>query len=117
MFSVKIAFQRLVDKALFFNICRIFGFFKINKDFDKNKIKNILIIKLWALGDSIVVLPLIDALKKGFPNAKIDVLAHKKNKVVFEGQKNINKIIDFGAINIMKNFRKYYLRIGTAGFC
>lgn len=111
MSSLTIGFQRVIDRFLFSPLDYCLGFFKINKILLREDVKKILVIKFWALGDSVVLLPLLDALKKEFPKAKIDILAHKRNGIIFEGQKNVNKIIDFGFFNIMKNFRNYDLCI------
>ena len=106
MATIKIA--RIFDKYNLSLFCLIIGGFKKilpkKKSFKKNKI---LIVKLWAIGDSVLLLPAIDEIKKKFPNSKISVLAHKRNKEVFSGQKSIDEIIDFGIVNIFKNFRKF----------
>ncbi|MBN2420929.1 glycosyltransferase family 9 protein [Candidatus Woesearchaeota archaeon] len=111
MTSLTILFQRIIDKCIFSPLCYVLSPLKINKILFRSDVKKILIIKFWALGDSVVLLPLLSALKKEFPKAKIDVLAHERNRIIFEGQKNINKIINFGTLNIIKNFRKYDLCI------
>ncbi|MEK6887005.1 MAG: glycosyltransferase family 9 protein [Nanoarchaeota archaeon] len=98
---------RLIDKYIFKPLCNILSVFKVNKELNKSKIKKILVVKLWALGDSIVLLPTLVALKKQFPKAELHVLSHPRNKVVFEGQPFIDQVIDFGLINILKLFRKY----------
>ncbi|MBR9677230.1 glycosyltransferase family 9 protein [Candidatus Woesearchaeota archaeon] len=102
---------RFVDTYLLVVAVLFFGFF--NKLFfaKKTSKKNILIIKLWALGDSIVLLPTIKALKNSFPKSKIDVLVRKRNRDVFEGQKSVNNIIDFGFFSTIKLFRNYDLCI------
>ncbi len=103
-------FQRFLSKYLFGIPCTIFKANK-NKEFDKNNIKKILIIKFWALGDSVVLLPAILNLKKTFPNAKIDVLSHKRNKVVFENQPFVDNTVEFGLFNIIKSLGRYDLCI------
>ncbi len=85
-----------------------------NKFLDKKTIKKILIIKYWALGDSIVLLPLIKALKKGFPDAEIDVMPTDRNKTIFEGQKDIHKIIECWGLGFW--FGKYDLCIDAEPF-
>jgi len=120
MSYLTILLQRKIDRYLFSSLCSFFSIFKrdsgINKSSkvpDKNKIKKILVIKLWALGDSVVLLPTLAALKKQFPNAELHVLAHRRNKVVFEGQPFVDKIIDFGVLNVLKLFRKYDICIDS----
>jgi len=51
---------------------------------------NILIIKLWALGDSIPTLPLINSLKKA--GKEVDILCTPRNKPIYEDQEVINNL-------------------------
>lgn len=114
--SFTILLQRKIDKIVFSALCRIISLIrliKVKKKLQKENIKKIIVLKIWALGDSVVSLPLFDALRKNFPDAKIDVLAHKRNKIIFEGQKNIDNVVEFGLFNILKLFRKYDLCIDT----
>ncbi len=106
--SLSISFQRFISKTIFGVPCYLF---KASRDKKLDSVNKILIIKFWALGDSIVLLPLFDALRKKYPDAQIDVLAHKRNKIIFEGQKNIDNIIEFSASNILKNIGRYDLCI------
>ncbi|MEM7819775.1 MAG: glycosyltransferase family 9 protein [Candidatus Aenigmatarchaeota archaeon] len=53
--------------------------------------KNVLAIKLWALGESVLILPALNILRKcGY---KISVIATKQNKTIFEGLNFIDEII------------------------
>jgi len=54
---------------------------------------NILIVKLSAIGDVVQVLPFLEVLKKGFPEARIDWLAEEAAYQVIEGHPAINRII------------------------
>ena len=49
-------------------------------------------IQLWGIGESVLVLPAIEALKMSFPKTEINLLATTRNKDVFFGNKNINKV-------------------------
>jgi ADP-heptose:LPS heptosyltransferase len=55
-------------------------------------IKKILLIRRNRLGDSINVLPIIEALKKNYPSIKISVLANQYNAEIFSYSNNINKV-------------------------
>ncbi len=110
--SLALELNRFIDKYVFSIPCAILK----AKSKKPKKIKKILVIKLWALGDSILLLPTIKALKEKYPSARIDVLAHPKNKVIFEGQKFIDEIIDFGFFNILKLFGRYDLCIDAEPF-
>lgn len=51
--------------------------------------RRILVIKLWAMGESIVTLPMIHAIRRRYPGAKITVLCRKRVQDVYAGQKGI----------------------------
>jgi heptosyltransferase II len=62
--------------------------------------KNIIVIKLWAIGESILVLSSIKSLaSRGY---NITVLCTKQNKFVFEHQSFINRVIVFDFMNPLK---------------
>ncbi|WP_262947633.1 glycosyltransferase family 9 protein [Xenorhabdus indica] len=54
--------------------------------------KNILIINIARFGDTLLVTPVIRALKLNWPEANIDVLAHKRTKEILENIDEINSI-------------------------
>ena len=103
--SFAIGFQRFIDSAVFSPLCYATSLVKAMKK--PADVRKILVVKFWALGDSVVLLPTLQALKKQFPNAELHILAHPRNKTIFEGLTFIDKIVDFGAINILKLFRSY----------
>lgn len=72
--------------------------------------KRILIIKLWALGDSIVMLPLINAIRKRYPSSTIDILCRHRNKEVFELIEGVNSIHLFEKNHIFSliSLRRHY---------
>lgn len=80
------------------------GVSKINpfKKREINRPKDIAFIKLWALGESILSLPLIKSIKAGFPDAKVTVIARDKNAYVYEYLPFIDSIILFEPRNILK---------------
>ena len=84
-----------------------------NKKQIKNP-KNIAVIKLWALGDSVMSLPMIKSLKEEHPHSKITVITRDKNAHVYENQNFIDKIILFEPRNLKKIlnlFKKFDLSI------
>ncbi|MEM4259831.1 MAG: glycosyltransferase family 9 protein [Candidatus Woesearchaeota archaeon] len=116
-----------IDKWVFGFVCLIlYPFFfvmkslRINRKYqDKTKIKNILIIKIWAIGDSVNTLPMIKILKEYNKKAKITVLASKTNSPVYEGQKFIDKIILLNTKNIIRlilNIKRYDLCLDLEPF-
>jgi heptosyltransferase-2 len=74
--------------------------------------KRILVIKLWAVGESVLTLPLIQSLKKKYPKASITVLVRDRIRDVFSGQKLISEVCSaefFPLLRMLAMFRRYDL--------
>lgn len=70
--------------------------------------RKVLLIKLWAIGDSVLALPLIYAIKEKYPDAEIDVLCHPSNKPVFENTGGvISGVIEVNTRNVLGMVRRY----------
>src|SRR3989338_4420782 len=108
---------RFVDKYLGNPICNFLGFFNRKNSNSKNDYKKILVVQLWGIGETILTLPSLEALRKNFPKADIDILATSRNKDVFFNNENINniKLIKLNPFSLLafifKNFKKYELVI------
>ena len=106
---MRIDFYKFIDKyfgKLFIILLSSIKFF-FKKNDDKN---SFLIIKLWAVGDSVVALPLIRSLRRNFPKSRIVVFARERNCQVFEMVDFIDEIILFEPKYVFKLFllfRKY----------
>ncbi|RMF55957.1 glycosyltransferase family 9 protein [Candidatus Woesearchaeota archaeon] len=101
---------RVIDLYIGSFLSIIFGLFSFPSK--KNKFERILVIRLWTLGESVMCLPVIAALKKKFPKAKIDVLATKRSRDVFTLNPKINEVVELG-LCLIPMFRKYDLVIDT----
>lgn len=83
----------------------------------RNKTKNILIIQLWGIGETILTIPAIKALNKEYDKASIDILCSIRNKDVYFNYNFINKlkVTNINIVSILffilKNFKKYYIVI------
>lgn len=103
------SFLRNIDK--FFGNALVFIFSLLKSSKNRNlKFDIILINKLWAIGDSVISLSLIRAIKDNFPKAQIEVLTTKNIKDIFkynstDKQICINSIIGF--FTIILSIRKY----------
>ena len=97
-------------------ICNFLGLFNSGK-YGKIDANKILVVQLWGIGETILTLPSIEALRKRFPKAEINVLATSRNRDIFFQNKNINKVIEIklnllSALDfILKNINKYDLAI------
>jgi heptosyltransferase-2 len=68
----------------------------------------VLLIKLWAIGDSVLTLPLIHAIRDQYPDSEIDILCHASNRAVFDNTDGaVSNIIEIGIRNVLRLFRKY----------
>jgi len=54
--------------------------------------KNMLIIRPGGIGDAVLLLPAINALKSAFPDAEIDILCEKRNAGIFSLAEDINRV-------------------------
>ncbi len=115
---MRISIYRFIDKVIGGVLIHFLYFiFILPKNLAKDKSKKfhprkILVIKLWAIGDSIVALPLIKILKKRFPDSQIDVLTRDRTIAVFKGNTDLNKIISLDSIiSTISILRKYDLAI------
>ena len=106
---------KFIDKYLGNAICNFLGVF--NRPPMKREYKKILVVQLWGIGETVLMLLSLDALKKKFPNAQIDILATARNRDVFFGNKNAGnvrliKLNPFSILGFMLgNFKKYDLVI------
>ncbi|MEW5951709.1 MAG: lipopolysaccharide heptosyltransferase II [Elusimicrobiota bacterium] len=70
------------------------GDFKSLKPEKEEKKLSFLLIQTAFLGDSLLSLPLVKAIKENFPNSKLTVLIRAENKQVFSGISEIDEIIE-----------------------
>ena len=112
---MKIEFFKLVDKIIGTLLCVIIWVVDKIIPVRKKKIERIVIVKLWALGDSLMTLPMVKALRKKYPNAKISVLCRKVNYQVYD-QKFVDEILFFdgwGMLALLLHFKRYDIAIDT----
>jgi len=62
---------------------------------DKTKVKRILVITLSNIGDIILTTPVIEVLKKEFPESRLDVMVGPNGRDIFSCDKAIEKLIIF----------------------
>ncbi|MBS3105527.1 glycosyltransferase family 9 protein [Candidatus Woesearchaeota archaeon] len=112
-----VAIIKFIDRYIGNFVCNFLGLFKAKKNGNKLKIDKILVVQLWGIGETVLTLPSIEALRKDFPNAEVNVLATSRNKDVYFSNKNISRIITI-KLNplsilgfVLKNVKKYDLVI------
>ncbi|MBI2576038.1 glycosyltransferase family 9 protein [Candidatus Woesearchaeota archaeon] len=76
---------RVVDRWAGSVLCSLGGVLTGKRPIPQSP-ETIAIIQLWGIGESILTLPSITAVKDHFPKARLTVIATKRNKCVFSGQ-------------------------------
>lgn len=110
MFSLKIKTIRKIDRYIGNGLCCLLSVF--NRKGNLKEPKKILVVQLWGIGETILTLPAIKALKNRFPEAKITVLSTKNVKDVFFKKFDVVAVkLNPGSILkfILSNYRKYDL--------
>ena len=105
--TLKTDVLRAVDKYIFVIISAILGLFTIKRDTIRKEPKEILIIKVWAIGDSVNTLPFIKGIKDKYPKCKITVFT-KGSLISVYTQKFIDRIITLDNLSeMLSSFKKY----------
>ena len=52
----------------------------VKKEINTDKVKNIAVVLLQGIGNTVLFLPALDAIEKNFPESKIFIIANKENK-------------------------------------
>lgn len=76
----------------------------------QTKFKNILVISLSNIGDVILTLPVIDALKHDFPQARLSVVVGPKAAMIFEGNTHIHQV---HVLHKRQGFKSWMRWVGT----
>src|SRR3989338_1963938 len=102
-----VAVEKFIDRFAGKILCESAGVLKRKQTF--NNPKNLLFVKLWAVGESILVLPLIEQSKRAFPDCKISVLCRKRNVAAFTDLSFIDELLVLEDINVFKYFKAFDL--------
>ena len=109
---------KFIDKHAGNLLCNFIGIFNKNKPanlkFNYNKI---LVVQLWGIGETILTLPAIEALRKKFPKAEINALVTSRNRDIYYNNRHLDNTIKISLsplsiLNfVLKNIKKYDLVI------
>jgi len=109
---------KFIDKYIGSVLCLILAAIKaFLPRHDDIKIKNILVLQFWGIGETILTLPAIKVLRNKFPKAEIAILATDRNRDVYSGLNFFNRLllINLNPFSIklfmLKNIKKYDLVI------
>ena len=73
--------------------------------------KKVLIFKIGAIGDVMMTTPLVRALRKRFPKAKLDYLVGKWSASIIEKNKNLDEMITFDDTIFFRRKKRELLRL------
>jgi len=113
---MKIGLIKVVDRIFGFPLCLLLSIINLiwnKKMLAKEKIRRILIIQLWGIGETILTIPSIKFLKKEYRQAQIEILCTARNKDVYLGYRFIKKlnVLNLNIFNIIlfifRNYKRY----------
>lgn len=87
-----------------FNFLRQLGVLPKIKEFSKDGVNKILLIRLDRIGDVILSTPAIRAVRETFPKAEIHLLLSEYTKDLVVGNPNINKLLIYGKEVMDRNY-------------
>lgn len=98
---------RLIDKTLGGLLAALLGLFVQKKS--ASRPRRIVVIQLWGIGETVLTLPAISALKEKFSEGRLDVLVTERNKDVYTKIKGIDRVVVLGMnpFHILKFVLKY----------
>ncbi|MBI2546160.1 glycosyltransferase family 9 protein [Candidatus Woesearchaeota archaeon] len=98
---------KLLDKALGIPTCAALA---LARPFRRKpeKVERILAICFWGIGSVVNTLPVLKALKRKYPKARLDVLTPTKNAALFYKNKHVNQLIliDMNVFSLLKVMRR-----------
>jgi len=65
------------------------------REFHPESVRSILVIRLYFLGDMLLSTPVLDALRRRFPDARITVLLKRRARDLLTGNPNVDEIIEY----------------------
>ena len=66
-----------------------------HSSFRADKIRNILVLEYWNLGDIVILLPFLRSLRSAFPEAHISLLVRPEMVALLEDQKLVDELVPF----------------------
>ncbi|MFA6088475.1 MAG: glycosyltransferase family 9 protein [Candidatus Woesearchaeota archaeon] len=102
---------KFIDKYVGAILISILQFFTSKKQISAND-KNVLVVRIWTLGESLLVIPILKKLKeKGY---HVTVLVSNRSKLVFERLNFVDEILSLEKkADLLKSFKKYDVAIDT----
>lgn len=87
-----------------FVLVKVCGFHRPMKEFQKNAVRKVLIVRLDGIGDLILSTPAIRAVRSTFPKAEIHMLVREYTKVLVINNPNIDKLLLYKRDKLSKDY-------------
>jgi lipopolysaccharide heptosyltransferase II len=100
---------RVWSNRLDYGLHKSFSLF--SKEPSLSNVRNILVVELKRIGDILVATPTLRTLKRGFPNANVDVVVLPGMEEVLEGNPHINKVFSWDRRKLKENLKLYQNQI------
>lgn len=97
---------KLADKVL--GRCLTFVLSPPSLDNKNQSYKRILIIRPGGIGDAVLLIPVIQALKEKLPEAKIDILAEQRNAAIFSLCPQADRVFKYDMGDLFKVLKSSY---------
>lgn len=114
VFSSRITLLKAVDNSIGNLLTRLLPSAALPQHHDISP-ENILLIRPGGMGDAILLVPAIQALKQTYPLCTIDILAEKRNAAVFDLCPQVNRVFHYDRfgefVSVMR--RRYDIVIDT----
>jgi len=101
-------FVRKFDSFVGFPVLKILKLFNDKHKKAPEKINKIILTKFFGLGNLVMTLPCVVALRKKYPNAKIVYLTNIQNKGLLENVEEIDEVIYFNMKGLFNSIRSYF---------
>jgi lipopolysaccharide heptosyltransferase II len=83
--------DRLIGRISVYLICK-WPSRQFHAKYDPNSVKSFLLIRPGGIGDAVLLIPTINAIRRAYPACSIDILAEKRNAAVFQLVTVIRKV-------------------------
>lgn len=98
-------FDKIIGTPLVFMLSRI----SEKQGISSSGVKKFLLIRPGGIGDAVLLLPAIDALKSRFPDSDIDILCEKRNAEIFRLSNAIGRIYLYDrGLDLFRSLRNRY---------
>jgi len=106
MSSFAVKLQRFIDDYIGAILCFLLWPFT-PRPHEIGTPKRIIFVKLWAVGESVLILPLIKAVKERYPQAEVSVFTRARNAGTFTEMPEIDQVLILEKGGLKGGFRKY----------